>query len=267
MIRWLQGNPLGMALAALGGVLLLVSLLQGLAFNRPASSGAAAADAEGLAPPPLPQDLAAVAPVEEYAIITERPVFNESRRPEAGTEAGFAEVIPDAGASATDPEVRLTGVVITPDVRVATLTPSGSGEPVVAREGAELEGMYAGWTVSRVDARQVTLASSEGRSLQLDLSVHKEMIAEPPKPEPVVVAEEAVQAELEAQPMSRAEEIRQRIQERREQLRREAEANELDENDQRAAERQSYQDAIRAMMLRNRENENESGGSSDASEQ
>jgi hypothetical protein len=73
-------------------------------------------------------------------------------------------------------------------------------------------------------------------------------MAEPPKPEPPKAekkpGKDSPARQGEDQPLSRAEEIRQRIAERREELRRAAEENEQGEQD----EQMSYQQAIQAMM-------------------
>jgi hypothetical protein len=73
-------------------------------------------------------------------------------------------------------------------------------------------------------------------------------MAEPPKPKPPKAGnksgKDSPAQQGEDQPLSRAEEIRQRIAERREELRRAAEENEQGEQD----EQMSYQQAIQAMM-------------------
>ena len=254
MRAWLQANPLGIALAGLSGLLVLVSLVLGWAWNRPVSS-AGAGDAEAVAPVvDMPPQLAEMQPVEAYQIIIERPVFNQSRRPEAESGNGTETVVVPGEIQATNLEVRLTGVVLTPEMKIVTLTPEGGQEALIVREGTALEGEQLGWSVSRIDARQVTLNASDGRSMQLDLAVHDETIAEPPKPEPQPeTSQEAVEGAEEGEPLSRAEEIRQRIQERREQLRREAEASEDTEAEDTAETRVSYQDAIRQLMQQNRQ--------------
>ena len=83
--------------------------------------------------------------------------------------------------------------------------------------------------------------------------VHGVAIAEPPKPEPSKAekkpGKDSPAQQGDDQPLSRAEEIRQRIAERREELRRAAEEDE--QGDQ--AEAVSYQQAIQAMMGKKRQ--------------
>jgi hypothetical protein len=130
-------------------------------------------------------------------------------------------------------------------------------ESLVAFEGMPLEGNFGSWQVSRIEARGVTLSSGSGEEMQLKLEVHSVAIAEPPKPKPVAEGKkpgkEAQARRGEDQPLSRAEEIRQRIAERREELRAAAEAEE--ENEQ-----MTYSQAIQSMMGQKRQGkaENES---------
>ena len=110
--------------------------------------------------------------------------------------------------------------------------------------------------------RTVVLESRDGQKLELELQVHDVKIKEPPKP---VVAAKPAAAEGEqpagedGQPLSRAEQIRQRIAERREELRREQEEQQAQrESNVKAVEGtksvpQNYQNAIRAMMNKSKD--------------
>jgi len=183
--------------------------------------------------------------------------------------------------------VKLTGVIITPDMKIATLTPASSSiESVMAHEGESLVGEYVGWRVGTVNPRTVVLTSNDGQQLKLELQVHDTAIKEPPKP--VAMAQQAVAPNTagqaspdqvpppvgeDGQPLSRAEQIRQRIAERREELRLEQEARAA--NTQTPAQkpeqgggankppqtRSAYQDAIRNMMKRNKDDD--SNGNTD----
>jgi hypothetical protein len=136
-------------------------------------------------------------------------------------------------------------------MKIASLTPAdGKLENVMAHEGESLTGEYVGWLVSTVNPRTVVLESRDGKKLELDLQVHDIKIKEPPKP---AVPEKTAQAESgqeeqaageDGQPLSRAEQIRQRIAERREQLRLEQEEQQA----QSGAKPSDYQSAIRNLM-------------------
>ncbi len=164
---------------------------------------------------------------------------------------------------ADPPKVRLTGVVITPTQRVVTLTPEGGGEALVLREGMPLEGEYVGWSVEEVQPRAVRLASARGQQIDMELAVSDAMIAKPPEPVPTAAAGDEAEAEdpSTAESRSRADEIRERIRQRREELRAEA-AQKTEENEGgQEARANAYQDAIRAMINRNNSgNDNDDNG-------
>jgi hypothetical protein len=253
VIRWLEGNPVGRVLAAIAGTLVVVALLLGVVWSLPPSgSGGDGEDAGEALMPDVPQ-LPESEPIERYAVVTERPVFNESRQPELEME--LAE---DGGGESPEeevdaPEVELSGVIITPSLRMVTLRQKEpAGESLVAFEGQPLRGDYGTWHVSRIAPREITLASGAGEELQLKLEVHDAKIAPPPKPKPQPdepaaepqTADAAPGDRADAEPLSRAEEIRQRIQERREELRRAAEEEAAGGQDQAA----NYRKAIQSMI-------------------
>lgn len=261
MNRLLQDNPTGLALAGAGAFLVLCMLIIAVWSYMPL--GDLVSDTSGLSDDSaisLPE-LAATMPLENYSVIIQRPVFNESRLPVVEADPDSAEPEEEVlVADDTDLEVELSGVIITPTLRMATLKRIDGSKSLVAMEGKMLEGEFGTWRLSRVDDREVTLVSGSGKELQLQLQVHDERI-EPPEL-PVKAAEEAAGTEEEQQtaqaesengePLSRADEIRQRIAERREQLRMEAEA---DSQSGEEIEQPSYQEAIRAMINRRPEPE------------
>ncbi|MEJ2534631.1 MAG: hypothetical protein P8008_04005 [Gammaproteobacteria bacterium] len=262
-MKWLENNPFGVALAGVAGVLVLVSVGLGLWWSRPVDGDPGAAAAEEGAAPSATAVAWKLGPEADYDVINDRPLFNESRRPEeivAPVEETPEEQLAQAGVT-DPPEVRLTGVVITPEGRYVSLTPKKGGEPLVLRQGAALEGEYEGWNVDGIDPRVVRLQSARGQSFEIELDVHDKPIKEPPKPAPQAPSEQSDQSEGDDERLSRAEEIRQRIAERREQLRAEAEEAEAEKEEAAAASRNSYQDAIRSMIQpnRNKKDDSESG--------
>lgn len=255
MKGWFEDNPLGVALASVAAALLLILLLLAVAWSLPPRAADPGDGEDGQGLDARVPELAPAPPIEQFAVINERPVFNESRRPEypgdeeeAGAEGEeIAETVVDA------PDVELSGVVITPSVRMATLKPKGAAESLIALEGSPLEGNYGSWQVSTVEPRSVVLRAGDGREVRLELQVHDRVIAEPPKPPPGMPAttQAGDAAGEDGQPLSRAEEIRQRIAERREELRRAQEENA-------PPPRPSYNNAIQQLIQGKRtEDENE----------
>jgi len=250
VIRWLEGNPVGGVLAGIAGALVVIALLLGVAWSlSPRGAEGEADDADARVGVDVPQ-LSEPGAIEQYAVVTERPVFNASRQPELVTDTGGVdEAIADEQVDA--PEVELAGVVITPSLRMVTLREKKEkGESLVAFEGQPLRGDYGSWHVRSIAPREITLASADGEEMQLKLEVHDAKIAPPPKtepkpkPEPVADGEQAGEAGGEDRPMTRAEEIRQRIQERREELRRAAE----EQKETNAEQAANYRQAIQSMM-------------------
>lgn len=248
MVKWLQDNPLGLALGALCGLLLcawlVLVMLSSLPLSPPPADDAAGTPDPGLELPTLAEN----PPLDAYNAITARPLFNETRLPVLGDVADDLELAGGVEEDGEKPDVELAGVIITPSVRMVTLKRKDNKQSLVAFEGRPIEADFGGWHVSRVLPRAATLTSASGEELLLEMKVHDAKI-EPPAP---VVAKPPAAAEpgAAAEPLSRAEEIRQRIAERREELRRDAEqAGQAGAQ----AEQPGYQQAIQSMIGRNRQ--------------
>lgn len=245
-MKGLQNNPLGILLLGVCGVLLAIAIALYATWSRPVAGGAVAApeDLTAGAAPGAGSDLG---PFGQYRVVDDRPLFSETRRPVIESlQAEVAEAGDEPEQQDTDPpEVYLTGVVITPEAKLATLTPVGGGEAVLVREGGRMQGEHEGWTLVDVWPRKVRLEAGGGRRVQLDLMVHDQKIKEPPRPVSPPAAEEAAAEDGSGEPMSRAEEIRQRIAERREQLREQAAANRAEAEQ---PPKNDYQAAIQRML-------------------
>ena len=252
MTERFNGNPLGKALAwTCGGLAAALVALAVIWALPPAGSEGEESGGSRAVGNTVPQLLTAE-PIEKYAVIVDRPVFNESRQPVIGLADEDTEEEDVASIENVDaPEVELAGVVITPDVRVATLRLKDSPESLLAFEGQPLEGDFGSWHLSRIEPRLAILESDAGEQVELQLQIHDAMMTEPPKPaaDPgaQAPAEDGSQAEEAGDPnMTRAEEIRQRIQQRREELRRASE--EGDQAQQNETPQVDYREAIQAMM-------------------
>lgn len=264
MIRALENNTLGVVLASISGLMVLGCLGLVLVWAMPPGSDAVDDEVEEADAAALVASLQSTGPLDNYAVVSERPVFNEDRRPapvlEEGGDPGpeFADVVVGA------PDVELAGIIITPTLRMATLKSPEHARSLVAFEGKPLEGDFGTWQVSRIEERFVTLSSAEGEEMQLELQVHDAMISEPPetrvaaRARPGASGEDSPEdgediadnAQASTDPQSRADQIRQRIEERREELRRAAEAA-----DQGQAE--NYRDAIQNMINETRKDAEE----------
>ena len=231
-MRWFQNNLPGLVLACASGGMLLMVLIMALLWRMPVSTEITPDPEAGGLPEQVVASFSEIGPLGQFSVVTDRPLFNPSRRPELIDEEGDEdELVIEEGEVADAPDVKLTGVVITPEIKVVSLTPSGGGEPLVIAQGQPMQGEYNGWRIEDVSARNATLVARNGSRVDLALVVHDQRIIEPPKPKrPAAESDEDMERDLEEddddEPVSRAEEIRQRIAERREQLRQEAEERE-----------------------------------------
>jgi hypothetical protein len=161
------------------------------------------------------------------------------------------------------PELELAGVIITPSIRMVTLKQKDDTESLVAFEGQPLQGDYGSWHVSNIEPRQITLSSGQGEEMQLSLVVHDEAIDAPAVPEKEQSESAAAPAESESarrssdQPLTRAEEIRQRIAERREELKRAAEENAADATEPEPGEQSArYQTPLERIVASGKKQQN-----------
>jgi len=186
--------------------------------------------------PPLPEIAApraeiASRPLSEFTAVIERPLFSPDRRPQV-VQLGGAEVEASAG------ELELTSVILTPELRMALFRDTDSGQTLRAREGAPIEGR-PGWRVLELEPRSVVVDGPQGTSTLL-LRTFDGRGGEAPTPlreAPRAVAAPAVSSPVQTQTAEtddepsppnlinareRAEQIRQRIEARRAELREQA---------------------------------------------
>jgi len=269
-MKWLQDNPLGMVLIGISGLFALLALVMAIVWNLPVSVDLAGVETEIDAGSKTSLTAHQIGSLNEYKVINDKPVFNESRRPVID-ESDDELLTEDMTVEIKDaPDVKLTGVVITASMKIASLTPNDRNlETVMAHEGESLTGEFVGWQVATVNPRTVVLESRDGRSLEIDLQIHDTIIEEPPAPVSPAPTAQALTGQVteeddpDAEPLSRAEQIRQRIAERREELRLEQEEQQSQGGAPTkaagAAKPSEYQSAIRELM----KNKSKDSGSND----
>ena len=200
-------------------------------------------DDASLAPPVPVLDLqratSQLEPVSAYAEIAERPLFNPDRRP-MPVEQGAQDSEPVEAESATF-DVVLTSVLLRDDLGIAVVLHSPSGTSQSVKLGDELKGDLAGWKLVELAPRKAVFEGASGRK-EAPLRVFDgtggqapTAIEAPPaaeQPAPVAGAQPAqpgappvAGAAAADSPEARAELIRKRIEERRRQMREEAERN------------------------------------------
>lgn len=160
-------------------------------------------------------------PLGQYAGAASRPLFTQDRRPRA-----FLAVAQGEGeGSGAALDFVLTGVLVSPQVRLAILQPSGGGDSQRVREGTAPEGA-GDWRLLEVRPREALFEGPGGQvSLELrSFGVAGEPGARAGTPVPSMVPpppQEGVRDVGNAAPdeARRIEDIRRRIEARRAQMR------------------------------------------------
>lgn len=218
---------LGVVVAALGLCYLL--LLFGLGRGVP---GPGQVEPDAVANVQLAEAQVELPQEGRFLAIAHRPLFSEDRRAEPKTapqtEEPAAETPPSAPLN-----VSLTGIIHTPSARIALVRDNSSGRSLNLREGAALPGDQGGWRVKRIEPRRVVFDESgadagaegeaEGSETVVELAITGSAAAAAPGMPPPPPPPAATNAPEEDEVARRAAEIRRRIEERRAQLRREAE--------------------------------------------
>lgn len=159
-----------------------------------------------------------------FAEITQRPLFAADRKP----------IPPDAaGAEPEKPEpppvplqVALTGVIITPELKLAMLHDNTTNQSVSLREGMPLPGNQSGWTLVEIHPRKVVFTDTEEQTQEVELTVAGQS-GGPQPPQRRTAPGQARGANAAANPkndeqQTAAEQLRARIEERRRELREKA---------------------------------------------
>lgn len=145
-----RGRRIATGLAAIAGGLLVVVLALALGLGR--GYTLASIDADDVPPPVevrLTAEMPRMPPAPTYGDILVRPLFNESRQPEA---------VPEASAvAATQPasplNVTLSGIILTRDAEIALVTYNATQQTERVRVGQPLSGDQSAWTLAELRPR------------------------------------------------------------------------------------------------------------------
>ncbi len=167
-------------------------------------------------------------PLADYEVIRNRPLFNSDRRP--APPAGELEMPVEQEVAVEAPiepvNVTLAGVIITPDRRMALVRDNLTGRTHRLYEGMPLQGQQAAWTLSEIGPRSIGFSAAGAEQVtKVELDVNKAAL--PPgqaaiNPAGAAQRDASGQEDARTAAQSRAEEIRRRIEERRAQMRAEA---------------------------------------------
>lgn len=177
----------------------------------------------GALPVPAPAQPDRIGPLAQYGSAASRPLFTPDRRPRT-----FLATAPEPGqdvAQAERLEFVLSGVLISPQVRLAVLQPAAGGESQRVQVGQSPEGA-AGWRLVDVQPRRAIFEGHGGQQV-LDLRsfgvVGAPVVAQggvaSEAANTAAVAAEAAAAAAAQGSEARTDAIRRRIEARRAQLR------------------------------------------------
>ena len=181
-----------------------------------------AGSAEPVAGATIDQQSFELPPQSEFAVIGERPVFNEDRKPAPEPSGDNAEAPPPSPLN-----ISLTGTVLVgkPPVRIAMVRENGKATTISLKEGMPLPGDQAAWTLSQVKNRSAIFRSSTGEEVEVELAVAS--AGQKPNPAPARPGTAPPGHAAAAAPggtvAAQSEELQRRIEERRKQMREAAE--------------------------------------------
>lgn len=224
-----------LSLAGTCGVLTLIAIAQNFGVGRGYHWNNEAAPPEPLPNVrPVDREVASLPPQGQFADVQNRPLFNEDRKP-----TPYSGPTDDRPPEEVKPlNATLTGVIITPDVKLAMLKDNSKGDPVALRIGMPMPGEQAGWIVVDIQPRKILLknANDETNELALEVSSVTPPATTPrtapqsapppgavPPPVPPPMAPPPPGGDPSAAPSDRAAELQKRIEERRREMREQAE--------------------------------------------
>jgi len=232
---------LSMVLAGVCGALLLVSLAFEVGLGRGYSWLEPDPDKDpGLSVAAIDREVFKLPPESSYADTDARPLFNEDRKPTPDT--------PDEQAAPAPPSaplnISLTGVVLTPKMRMALIQDKSKNNSISLKEGMPMPGDQGGWTLTEVRQRSAVFKELSGEEIEVELSTAVAGQKNAPGPHagagpaaggarPAIAAAATPGNNPPANPQANpqaAEQLQRRIEERRKQMRDEAERMKKQQN-------------------------------------
>ncbi len=231
-------NLPGVMLLGVIGVAAVAALVLPFVHRPPALEPAAAgaAEVQPIDTLPLPPDGAQLA-----ELILGRPIFFDDRRlPARESAEDVAAEEPPGDETAPALDAALTGIIVTPEAKLAIVRFKNERQARIMREGSSLDGELAAWRVAEVTPRGIQFTAADGQETALELETHTTSLSAPAAarrpPRPAAAAPNAApNAGPAAAPASGggqaslADEVRRRIAERRAQLRAQREAQKAQE--------------------------------------
>ena len=223
-------------LAGLCAVLFVLSLLFqfGVGAGYSWESGDSD-DSSGVAANAIDSATFKLPPESDFAVIHERPLFNEDRKPAPDEPV---EAVPDAPPPAPL-NINLTGTIHSPGAIIAMVQERGKPASIALKEGMPLPGELGAWTLTKVKPRSAIFKSTAGEEIEVELTVsagspktagpHQRGSAPPPGTTTTASTSgpppNGMQPPKPGAGANQSEDLQRRIEERRRQMRDAAEKN------------------------------------------
>ncbi len=226
------GQMLTLTLGGICGVFALIAVLQSLGVGsgyRLLSDESSELDADLMKP--MQQVAFNLPDFSQYIEISQRPLFSNDRKPRPIDSKDASQVASDAPPP-IPLDATLLGVLIDPDHQVAILRVNASSAVVRVRQGMPLPDDLAGWTLQELSPRKAVFdGGPQQGTAELKLDMSKTPTGAPMAPPPAVVpppGQPGVAQAAQAQPVpadeaARQAEVQRIIEQRRAQMRAEAE--------------------------------------------
>lgn len=213
-------------LAGACGVLVLAAAIQLAGYGRgygwlPSEAGDGQGEMPGIDRNPF-----SMPAFSSYSEVDSRPLFNEDRKPTPVSE----EAVEAEGTPQVPLNVTLTGVIVmrksesTPELRIAMVRDNMRNESLALKVGMPLAGDQAGWTLVSVEPRLATFKNASDETAEIELTPAA-MPAQPagaPRPKAAEPAPAGAVAP-DGKDSGADSDLAKRIEERRRQMREEAE--------------------------------------------
>lgn len=204
-------------LAGICGLLLVFLIVQYAGFGRGYHwSADGDSDAEKPAAGVVDSKQVSLPPASTFADIEARPLFNEDRRP------GPADLADSEAAPPPSPlNIALTGVILDEanHVRIAMLQDKSRNQAIALKVGMPLEGDQASWTLVEVKPRGAVFRSAANETSEVELETS---LVQQPAARPAARPPPGNKPPVGGKPDASAD-LAKRIEERRKQMREEAE--------------------------------------------
>jgi len=182
-------------------------------------------------------------PQSDFAAISQRPLFNDDRKP---VKDEATDSTPETPPSPLN--ISLTGTLLVgkPESRMAMVRENGKAQTIALREGMPLPGDQGGWTLSQVKSRSAIFKSTSGEEVEVELAmVNAGQNAGPQARIAGAAGAAGKPAHTPGQPpapvAAQGDELQRRIEERRKQMREAAERMKLERQNEPPAQQQQQQ--------------------------